>query len=59
MLDRWLALGLDARRVTILDPFIDAERRAALETAGATIAADARKRRRPSKTMSSKPSSSR
>jgi pyrroline-5-carboxylate reductase len=38
MLDRWLQRGLDAGSVTIIDPFLDAERRAALEAAGAIIA---------------------
>src|SRR5215207_5069727 len=41
MLDRWLASGLDARQVTILDPFLETERRARLAAAGAVIAADA------------------
>jgi pyrroline-5-carboxylate reductase len=38
MLEMWLRHGLDGRSVTIIDPFVDAERRAALEAAGAVIA---------------------
>jgi pyrroline-5-carboxylate reductase len=40
MLDGWAERGLDPRQVTVLDPFIDAERRAALGHAGAVVAAE-------------------
>ena len=30
MLDGWLERGLDGRQVTVLDPFVEADRRAAL-----------------------------
>jgi pyrroline-5-carboxylate reductase len=38
MLDRWLERGLDARRLTVLDPYIEEARRSALRQAGATVA---------------------
>ena len=39
MLQRWLERGLDAARVTILDPALATDRRAALAEAGVTMAA--------------------
>jgi len=41
MLDRWLQRGLDAARVTILDPYLESERRSSLVDAGAKVAAAA------------------
>lgn len=41
MLDRWLERGLEAARLTILDPYLDAERGAALSAAGVDIIAAA------------------
>src|SRR5215207_7623093 len=40
LLDGWLERGLEPRQVTVLDPFIDADRRAALAHAGATVAVE-------------------
>jgi pyrroline-5-carboxylate reductase len=42
MLTRWLQRGLDGRKVTVLDPYLDAERRAALERNGVAVIADAK-----------------
>jgi pyrroline-5-carboxylate reductase len=41
MLDRWLHLGLDASRLTVLDPYLQSERRSSLAQAGAKFAATA------------------
>jgi pyrroline-5-carboxylate reductase len=41
MLERWLASGLDPRQVTILDPYIAAEQKAALTGAGVLVAGSA------------------
>jgi pyrroline-5-carboxylate reductase len=38
MLDRWLRRGLDASRVTILDPYLESERRSFLADAGVKVA---------------------
>jgi pyrroline-5-carboxylate reductase len=38
MLERWLAGGLDARQVTVLDPFLSPRQRSALLGAGVTVA---------------------
>ncbi|MBA3518518.1 MAG: pyrroline-5-carboxylate reductase [Rhizobiales bacterium] len=40
MLDRWLARGIDAHQVMIVDPFVEATRRDALRVSGATVVAD-------------------
>jgi len=41
MLDRWLASGLDPSAVTVLDPYLEAERRTELARSGATAALSA------------------
>jgi pyrroline-5-carboxylate reductase len=41
MLERWLASGLDPRQVTILDPYIAAEQKAAVTGAGVSVAGSA------------------
>lgn len=41
MLDGWLQRGLEASRVTILDPYVDPGRRSSLGEAGVTLAAGA------------------
>ena len=38
MLERWLARGLDASEVTILDPYLEGDRWAALARAGTATA---------------------
>lgn len=49
MLERWLKLGLDPSRLTVLDPYLDEGRRAMLAAAGATVAA------RPDEVSGSRP----
>jgi pyrroline-5-carboxylate reductase len=38
MLDRWIERGLDTRRLTVLDPYVEESRRKALLEKGATVA---------------------
>ena len=47
MLERWLASGLDAAAVTILDPYLEGERWAELAKAGVATATERRRSRRP------------
>lgn len=42
MLDGWLDQGLDPRQVTVLDPFVEADRKEELEQAGSVVGRDAR-----------------
>jgi pyrroline-5-carboxylate reductase len=45
MLTRWLQRGLSAGKVTVVDPYLDAERRTVLEEDGVAVAADAKSAR--------------